>query len=96
MSLTGGARWADTLILVDQVNAAASILARAALALLDLHIADGASEARFTLALVAGDAILADAMMAGLGVAVVNILLTKQSLVTCQKSQRRQPLHFQL
>lgn len=92
--LTRGACRADALVLVDQVDTPASILAGAAVALLDLDVAYGTRVARVTLAPVAGDAVFADAVVAGLGVAVVDVFRAQRPRVSYQKLMQAKPLCF--
>lgn len=77
-ALTCGARQAVALVLVHQVDAAAAVLAGAAVALLHLQAADGAGVARLALAGEGGDAVPAHAVVAGLRVAVVHVLLAQR------------------
>lgn len=75
--LTCGSRWAVTLVGIDQVNAASSVLTRVAVALLDLDITDGACVSRITLTGEGGNAISTQAMVAWLWYTVIDVLLTK-------------------
>lgn len=74
---TCGSWWAVTLVGIDQVNAASSVLARVAVALLDLDIADGACVSRVALTGEGGDAVFTQTMVAWLRYTVIDVLLTK-------------------
>lgn len=74
-----GAGGAVALVGVDQVDAASSVLAGVAVALLHLDVADRACVSWVTLTGESGDAIFADAMMARLGHTVVDVFLTEHS-----------------
>lgn len=74
---TCGSLWAVTLVGIDQVNAASSVLTRVAVALLDLDITDGACVSRIALTGKGGDAVFTYTMVAWLWYAVVDVLLTK-------------------
>lgn len=75
--LTCGSRRAVTLVGIDQVNTASSVLTRVAVALLDLDITDGACVSRVAFAGEGGDAIFTRAMVAWLWYTVIDVLLTK-------------------
>lgn len=83
---TCGSWWAVTLVGVDQVDAASSVLTRVAVALLDLDVADGARVARLALAGEGGDAVFAHAVVARLRDAVVDVVLAKQTVETCGRT----------
>lgn len=74
---TCGPRWAVTLVGVDQVNAAASVLTGVAVALLNLDVTDGARVPSVAFAGKGGDSIFAHTVMARLRHAVVNVLLAE-------------------
>lgn len=73
------ARWTDTLVGIDQVDAASSVLTRIAVALLHLDIADRANIPRIALTREGGDAILTHTMVAWFWHTVIDVLLTKQT-----------------
>lgn len=87
--LTRGPGQAVALVLVDQVDAAAPVLAGVALALIHLKVADEAGVPRVAVAVECGDAVTTLAMVAGLGVAVVYILLAQWARKTCQVGWER-------
>ncbi len=70
-------RWAVTLVGIDQVNAASSVLAGVAVALLDLNVTDGACVSRIALTGEGGDAVFTQTMVAWLWHTVIYVLLTK-------------------
>lgn len=74
---TCGSRWAVTLVGIDQVNAAPSVLTRVTVALLDLDITDGACVSSIALTGEGGNAIFTQTMVAWLWYAVIDVLLTK-------------------
>lgn len=74
---TCGSLWAVTLVGVDQVNAASSVLTRVAVALLNLDITDGACVSRIALTGEGGDAIFTHTVVAWLRYAVIDVLLTE-------------------
>lgn len=74
-----GSLRAVALVGVDQVDAAAAVLAGVAVTLLHLDVADGAGVTRVTLAGESGDAVLTDAVMTRLRDTVVDVLLTENA-----------------
>lgn len=83
---TCGSRWAVTLVGIDQVNAASSVLTRVAVALLDLDITDGPCVSRIALTGEGGDAIFTHTMVARLWYAVIDVLLTKWVSEACGRT----------
>lgn len=77
--LTRRARLAVALVAVDQVDAAALVQAGVAVALVHLVAADGAHVARAAHAGVRVDPVLALAVVAGVGVTVVDVLLAQHA-----------------
>lgn len=68
-----------TLVGINQVNAASSVLARVAVALLDLDITDGARISRIAFTGEGGNAIFTHTMVAWRRNTVIDVLLTKQT-----------------
>lgn len=66
-----------TLVSIDQVNAASSVLAGVTVALLHLDVADRPGVSRVTLTGEGGNAICTCPMMTRLGHTVINVLLTE-------------------
>lgn len=76
---TCGSLWTVTLVGVNQVDAAASVLTGVAVALLDRDVADGARVSRIALAGEGGDAVPAHAVVTRRRHAVVDVLLAEQT-----------------
>lgn len=85
--LTRRARLAVALEAVHQVDAAALVQAGAAVALVDLVAADGAHVARAADAGVRVDPVLTLAVVAGVGVAVVDVLLAQHAGEPLERSE---------
>lgn len=68
-------------VLVDQVHALAPVLTGVAVALVELVLAAVAGVARIAVAGVAGDAVDAGAVVAGVGLAVVDVALAQGAFV---------------
>lgn len=68
---------AVTLVSIDQVDAASSVLAGVAVALLDLDVTDGACVSRIALTGEGGNSIFTHTMVAWLWYTVIYVLLTK-------------------
>lgn len=69
-------------VFVDQVHTLASILARVAVALIELVLTAIACVASITVTGVAGNAIYASTMVAWVGLTVVDITLTECAFIT--------------
>lgn len=73
---TCGSLLAVTLVGINKVNTSSSVLARVAVALLDLDITDGACISRIALAGEGGDAIPTHTIVTWRWIAVIDVLLT--------------------
>ena len=76
--LTRGARQTVALVLVDQVDAASTVLAGVAVALHELDVADRASVARVTVTGEGCDAVTTNPVVTGLWVTVIYVLITQR------------------
>lgn len=78
-----------TLVRINQVDTARSVLAGVAVTLLDLDVTDGASVPWVALTREGGNAILTHTIVTRPLVAFINVLLTKHTCKACSSHNRR-------
>lgn len=72
-------------VFVDQVHTLAAVLAGVAMAFIQLVLAAVACIAGHAVTGVAGDAVHTSAMVAGVGLAVINVALAESALESCSQ-----------
>lgn len=77
--LTSSSLKTVTLVGIDKVDAASSVLAGVAVALLDLEVADGACVPRVALTGEGGDGIFTHTVVAWLRDAVIDVIFTQRT-----------------